>query len=346
MQHIKLQIIHWYRRNKRELPWRETNNPYFIWLSEVILQQTRVAQGLDYYQKFIQKYPSVNDLANASEQEILADWQGLGYYSRARNLHQAAKEILTNHQGRFPDTFDEIRKLKGIGVYTASAIASFAFNLPHAVVDGNVYRVLSRIFNIEIPIDSSEGIKTFQRIADELLENSSSSEHNQAMMEFGAIQCTPKQPKCIECPINQYCQSNLLNIKDQRPVKKNKTKIKTRYFHYLHIQVDSMIILTKRIENDIWKELYQFPLIEKSKEVNDEQLMDELFQIFESNSFEKASETIHILSHQKLVTTFWKTDEKRIIEKILNENKYVSIPMNEINKYPIPRLIERYLEEI
>jgi A/G-specific adenine glycosylase len=164
MQHIKLQIIHWYRRNKRELPWRETNNPYFIWLSEVILQQTRVAQGLDYYQKFIKHYPTVCDLANASEQEILADWQGLGYYSRARNLHHAAKEIVAKHHGTFPTTYNEIKNLKGIGIYTASAISSFAFNLPHAVVDGNVYRVISRIFNIDTPIDSSEGIKIFQKI--------------------------------------------------------------------------------------------------------------------------------------------------------------------------------------
>lgn len=346
MQHIKLQIIHWYRRNKRELPWRETNNPYFIWLSEVILQQTRVAQGLDYYQKFIKHYPTVCDLANASEQEILADWQGLGYYSRARNLHHAAKEIVAKHHGTFPTTYNEIKNLKGIGIYTASAISSFAFNLPHAVVDGNVYRVISRIFNIDTPIDSSEGIKIFQKIADELLGDSSPSEHNQAMMEFGALNCTPNQPNCNVCPINQYCLSNIKNTVHLRPVKKNKTKVKTRYFHYLHIQVKSEIVLTKRINKDIWQELYQFPLIEKLIPISDQEMKNELFQKYSSTNFIKTKKTTHILSHQKLITTFWKSDDLFVKEQILMEDENKSVLLNELNQFPIPRLIERYLEEI
>jgi A/G-specific adenine glycosylase len=346
MQHIKLQIIHWYRRNKRELPWRETNNPYFIWLSEVILQQTRVAQGLDYYQKFIKHYPTICDLANANEQEILADWQGLGYYSRARNLHHAAKEIVANYHGIFPTTYNEIKKLKGIGTYTASAISSFAFNLPHAVVDGNVYRVISRIFNIETPIDSSEGIKIFQKIADELLGDSSPSEHNQAMMEFGALNCTPNQPNCNICPINQYCLSKINNTVHSRPVKKNKIKVKTRYFHYLHIQVESKIILTKRINKDIWQELYQFPLIEKMLPISDQEMKNELFQKYSSTNFIKTKKTTHILSHQKLITTFWKSEDLFVKEQILTENENNSVLLTELHQFPIPRLIERYLEEI
>ena len=221
----------WYRLNKRELPWRKTNDPYLIWLSEIILQQTRVVQGLSYYLKFTHNYPTVFDLANASEQDVLKDWQGLGYYSRARNLHATAKVIASEYKGVFPKTFLEIKKLKGIGDYTAAAISSFAFNLPHAVVDGNVYRVLSRVFNIDLPIDSIEGKKYFAQLAKELLPNHDAAIHNQAIMEMGAIQCLPTNPLCDSCPLLEKCLSYHLKNTHERPVKVKKTKTRDRFFH-------------------------------------------------------------------------------------------------------------------
>lgn len=226
-------IVEWYRLNKRDLPWRETQNAYFIWLSEIILQQTRVLQGMNYYLKFISHYPTVHDLANASEQDVLNDWQGLGYYSRARNLHFTAKLISTEMKGVFPSSFNEIKKLKGIGDYTAAAISSFAYNLPQAVVDGNVYRVLSRVFEVHLPIDSTQGKKFFADLAQELISLKEPAIHNQAIMELGAMQCLPVNPICHSCPLNSICLAFSNRTYKELPIKLKKVKVRNRYFHFL-----------------------------------------------------------------------------------------------------------------
>ena len=334
------QIIDWYRRTKRNLPWRDTNNPYFIWLSEIILQQTRVNQGMNYYFKFIQNYPTVVDLALAEEQQVLNDWQGLGYYSRARNLHATAKIITEQYKGIFPSKHEEILKLKGVGNYTAAAISSFAYNLPHAVVDGNVYRVLARIFDIDTPIDSNYGQKAFSYLADELLDKNNPSEHNQAIMEFGAIHCTPANPDCNSCIFNEKCLALRNNTVTQRPIKKGKTKIKSRYFHYLHFEDQQSIILQKRTKKDIWQHLFEFPLIEKTEEIEEEILLQEIKKITGIEPTGNTKLPKHILSHQNIYATFWKFESLPLntIESA------IVIAKSEFHSYPISRMIDKYLE--
>ena len=337
---FSLQIIDWYRRTKRNLPWRDTNNPYFIWLSEIILQQTRVNQGMEYYFKFITNYPTVIDLANADEQRVLNDWQGLGYYSRARNLHATAKIIKENYNGIFPSKYNEILKLKGVGSYTAAAISSFAYNLPHAVVDGNVYRVLSRLFDISTPIDSNEGQKDFTLLAQELLDKSNPSEHNQAIMEFGALQCTPSNPSCPTCIFHDRCLSLRNKTIQERPIKKGKTKIRSRYFHYLHFEDQDSIIIQKRTKKDIWQHLFEFPLIEKELEIDEDIIRNE---IKEKTGLEPISITQlpkHILSHQHIYATFWNFNSLPK-ETFLDA---ITIKKNELSSYPISRMIDKYLE--
>ena len=339
MIEIQSLIVDWYSKNSRELPWREIKNPYLIWLSEVILQQTRVAQGLEYYLKFTRNYPTVHDLADADEQEVLNDWQGLGYYSRARNLHATAKIISKDLKGKFPKDYIEIRNLKGIGDYTAAAIASFAYNLPHAVVDGNVYRVLSRVFDIDLPIDSSEGKKAFQLIADELLDKKNPGLFNQAIMEFGALYCVPNNPECSHCPLNLHCESLKKKTIAFRPVKKSKTKVRNRYFIFF-IQLNSenqSILLRKRTEKDIWKNLYEFPKIEfhSAEEMEDFLLKNKENSLIQSQRFK------HILSHQHLHAHF-------IIPKKgldFSTSDSIEIKWSEFHKFPLPRLIDRFVEE-
>lgn len=335
------QITDWYRQNKRELPWRQTTNPYYIWLSEIILQQTRVAQGMSYYLKFIDHYPTISDLANAEEQTILNDWQGLGYYSRARNLHAAAKMVESEFNGIFPTNYNEILTLKGVGSYTAAAIASFAYNLPHAVVDGNVYRVLSRVFDIELPIDSNEGQKLFAQIAQDLLDKNQAALHNQAIMEFGALNCTPNAPHCAQCIFQLECLALKNNTISARPVKKGKTKVRNRYFHYLYFNNGKETILQKRKEKDIWQHLFEFPKIEFDRDQNIEEVkhkIENLFLIKPSNYFINKK---HILSHQHIYCIFWEFDE---LPKELGENWEI-ISLTNFANYPIPRVIDRYLEE-
>lgn len=335
-------LIYWYLQNRRELPWRKTKNPYFIWLSEIMLQQTRVAQGMAYYLKFTSTFPTVFDLAKADESTVLKMWQGLGYYSRARNLHFTAKYIANDLNGEFPSTYKEILKLKGVGDYTASAIASFAFNEPTAVVDGNVYRVLSRYFGIDTAINSSAGIKEFKLLAETLIDTKQPAIYNQAIMEFGAIQCKPKKPVCMFCSLSDSCVALQKNLIDKLPVKEKKIKVRKRYFNFLVVKTNNnKTILSERKGKGIWQGLYQFPLIEKDKTIHKEDLIiaNEFLELFSKEttiSLFNKKEIIHKLSHQHLHTQFWIVETSNLISA--NKN------WDEIEKYPVPVLIANFLE--
>lgn len=336
-------IITWYTQHKRKLPWRETKDPYIIWISEVILQQTRVEQGYDYYMRFIERFPNVKTLAEASEMEVLKYWQGLGYYSRARNLHAAAQHI----QGDFPKTYDEVKALKGVGDYTAAAICSFAYDMPYAVVDGNVYRVLSRYFGLTTPIDSSQGKKEFASLAQKLLDADRPALYNQGIMDFGALQCRPKKPQCIDCPLSDSCMAYSNNCVSELPVKQGKVKVRDRYFNYFYIfDKSGAILLNHRTSNDIWKNMYDLPLIETTSLVD-------LSAILQQDSFLKKVVVVdisnvvldykHVLSHQRIHTNIYKL-EVDTVEALAH--KYVRISEKEIDDYPIPRLIHQFLVDI
>jgi A/G-specific adenine glycosylase len=339
-------LINWYLKNKRDLPWRNISDPYKIWLSEIILQQTRVEQGLPYYLKFIQNYPDVKKLANAHEDEVLKLWQGLGYYSRARNLHFTAKEIATKHKGNFPSNYHEIRALKGIGDYTAAAIASFAYNLPYAVVDGNVMRVLSRYLGIDVAIDSSKGKKIFAEAAQELLDKENPAVYNQAIMEFGATFCIPVKPDCENCIFIDSCEAFRQKKVNEFPYKSKKTKITKRYFHYFILDYKGKTYLHKRKPGDIWQGLYEFPLHEAKSHLEfDELLKSHLLKDVAKHSkmrlIKTSSTKKHILSHQHIFAQFYQI---HLNKPFINE-RYIEIPFEALNNYALPRLIHRYLEE-
>lgn len=338
MADFHLLITDWYRQNKRALPWRSTKDPYSIWLSEIILQQTRVDQGTTYYQKFLKNYPTVIHLAKAEEQEVLNLWQGLGYYSRARNLHATAKHIAHNLNGQFPNNFKELIKLKGVGEYTAAAIASFSFKEPVAVVDGNVYRVLSRVFDIETPIDSTDGKKQFAELAQELISFKEPDTHNQAVMEFGALHCTPANPKCESCPLITMCLSYVNSTYQNRPVKSKKTKVRDRYFHYLLFEDHEYFYISQRKGKDIWQNMFEFPLIE----TNNKGLLEDFNAFTDSLPTAISSEIIHILSHQKIHTHFYHFP----VTSMKTENELIKVSKNEFDNFPIPRVIDRYLESL
>jgi len=336
-------LMHWYSVNKRDLPWRQTKKPYFIWLSEIILQQTQVNQGLPYYEAFIIKYSSVNALAEASESEVLKLWQGLGYYSRARNLHSTAKHIVKELQGEFPKDYKGLMQLKGVGDYTASAIASICFNEVCAVVDGNVFRFLSRYYGIRTPINSSRGQKEFKGLAQQLISRNNPSEFNQAIMEFGAIQCKPKNPNCSVCPFQNECIAYQENTIVELPVKLKGAKISKKHFNFLvFISDDHKTIIEKRKGSGIWQNLYQFPLIESPSEMDNQGVMTHLKTlplINESSctlSLYNENEIIHKLSHQHLYTKFW------IVE--LETLPTASIEIDSIRDYPVPILISNFIE--
>jgi A/G-specific adenine glycosylase len=336
----------WYQENKRDLPWRQNIDPYFIWVSEIILQQTRVVQGKDYFLRFIERFPDVLSLANAPENEVLKVWQGLGYYTRARNIHQAAGQIKNDLNGVFPDTFEKIKKLKGVGDYTAAAIASIAFGLPHAALDGNVYRVLSRIFGISTPIDSTLGKKEFSDLANHLLDRDNPSVFNEAMMEFGALQCIPRNPECGKCPFQEKCISFAHSKTDQLPVKAKKNKVRHRFFHYLYIKNHEHFFLEKREDKDIWHNLYQLPLIESPKALTIEELMNDIqfnsvFNGTMSIIDSVGAEIVHILSHQKLHVRFIEISTQKLE---FNKN-WIRILPDEVPDYPIPKLIDNFLLE-
>jgi len=348
MNSISNSLIVWYTHNKRELPWRNISNPYCIWISEIILQQTRVNQGLNYYLRFIEKFPTVEILAKATEDEVMKYWQGLGYYSRARNIHKAANQIVNDFKGVFPTKHADVLKLAGIGVYTSAAICSFAYNQPYAVVDGNVYRVLSRLFALEVPIDSNQGVNIYSKLAQELLNTSQPAIHNQAIMEFGALQCVPASPNCSICPLVGVCKAYQLNMISQLPVKSQKVKVKDRFFNYFYVEFDEITFLKKRDANDIWKNLYEFPLIESDKLFNINELMefDAFKNLFKGIDIVKIkNESIefkHILTHRRIYAKFFNIEISNINE---NFDNITHVPKYEIDKYAVSRLIEMYLEK-
>ncbi|MCC8187458.1 MAG: A/G-specific adenine glycosylase [Bacteroides sp.] len=337
-------IIDWYREFGRELPWRNTNDPYLIWISEIILQQTRVAQGYNYFQRFVSRFPDVATLAAAQEEEVLKYWEGLGYYSRARNLHAAARSM----NGVFPTTYAEVRALKGVGEYTAAAICSFAYRMPYAVVDGNVYRVLSRYFGIDTPIDSTQGRKLFHDLAMEVMDVSRPEVYNQAIMDFGALQCTPVSPKCLFCPLSGSCSALTQGKVASLPVKQHKTRTVDRYFNYLYVDAGAYTFVHKRTGNDIWKNLFEFPLIETATSVD----QAELLQLPEFTGLigegEKPVVSLlcrnmkHVLSHRIIYASFYKVE---LPEQTLSFERYRKVRKEEIGEYAFSRLILKFMDK-
>lgn len=378
-------ILSWFRENGRELPWRETKNPYAIWLSEIILQQTRIAQGWEYWERFMAQYPTVEDLAAAHEDEVLKLWQGLGYYSRARNLHAAAKQIVA--LGHFPDTLEGIKQLKGVGDYTAAAIGSFAFDIPAAVVDGNVYRVLARYFGIDTPINSTQGKKEFAALAQSLLPSSKASDflalssasdslsssspvaaYNQAMMDFGAIQCTPQSPKCLLCPLAETCEAMRSNRIAELPVKQKTLKVKTRHLSYIYIRCNGMTAIHRRGEGDIWQGLWEpfnaSDITEATASIASAQASPSSAKFSPSSAklspFKSelaaslhlsnvdglqllAQDVKHVLTHRILLADFYLLETEARPQL---PDDYIWIKEEEIEDYGIPRLIELMLEKI
>ncbi len=351
LDHIAHKLCQWYNQNARKLPWREVNDPYKIWLSEIILQQTRVEQGKAYYYRFIESFPTVKDLAQASEDNVLRLWQGLGYYSRARNLHKAAKLILTQYNGFFPSDYSAIRSLPGVGDYTAGAIASFAFGLSYPAVDGNVLRVLSRIEADITPIDSTIGKKRFTLLASKLVKLANPSLINQALMELGATICTPRSPQCSGCPIQQYCKVAGLPQAINFPYKKQKTKVVDRFLFYIYIIDDKgYTLLAKRKGKDIWNGLYQLPLIDSFSPLNSEQISKQIEKLWGRETLIGLLTTIktttHILSHQKLHLTFM-ASHVTDCSTITNNTgiKYFPIHHQQLENFALPAAIFKHLPQ-
>lgn len=345
-RYFSLKVAEWYQIHKRTLPWRETKNPYHIWLSEIILQQTRVNQGLPYYKKFIEAFPTVFELAKAPQQKVLRLWQGLGYYTRARNLHQCAKEIVTKNYGKFPETFEELKTLPGIGDYTAAAIASIAFGKKVAVVDGNVARVLSRVYGIETPINSPDGKKVFFELANKIIPAENPDLHNQAMMEFGALHCTPQNPNCSECIFATRCFANKNSLQKSLPVKQRTTKIRKRYFYYFAIQKGKSFLLKKREGKDIWHGLYDFYLVEKNRSSNIRKIVEAdnlLKKLKVKNQMVSGAVYKHVLSHQVIYSRF--TQISVGVTAVVNESGLKLYSLKKVAELPKPVLISRFLTD-
>jgi A/G-specific adenine glycosylase len=340
-------LINWYENNKRDLPWRHTKDPYLIWISEIILQQTRVVQGYDYYMRFISRFPDVFSLAMAEEDEVMRLWQGLGYYSRARNLHAAAQRVA--EAGEFPTTYEGVLALKGVGEYTAAAICSFAYDMPYAVVDGNVYRVLSRWLGIDTPIDTTSGKKLFAEAATELMDRQLPAQYNQAVMEFGALQCTPTSPHCSSCPLAESCAALQLNRVEELPVKSHKTKVTDRFFHYIYVRMGAYTFINKRTDNDIWKNLYQFPLIETTgtEEERNRMFLEQLQVVFgqPSYSYVRLLQTgvKHVLSHRVIHASLY---EVEIPEESSVPDGWIKVKTEDLQKFAVPNLVSRFFSLI
>lgn len=336
-------LLDWYAEHRRELPWRETKDPYRIWISEIILQQTRVAQGYEYFLRFVERFPDLAALAEADEDEVMKYWQGLGYYSRARNLHAAARSM----NGAFPRTYEGVRALKGVGDYTAAAICSIAYDMPYAVVDGNVYRVLSRYFGVEVPIDSVQGKKLFASLAQEMLDERHAALYNQAIMDFGAIQCTPQSPSCMFCPLADSCSALATGKVALLPIKQHRTKTTDRYFTYIYMCVGGQMLLRKRTGNDIWRNLYELPLIETDHQMTVEELLlaSELKEL--GTDVEPIVRPLqigvkHVLSHQIIHADFYEMIFPADIQGFAD---YIRIGQGEWTRYAVPRLIHQFLEK-
>lgn len=343
---ISAVLADWYGCRKRDLPWRATRDPYRIWISEVILQQTRVAQGLAYYKRFTERFPDVASLAAAREEEVLKLWQGLGYYSRGRNLRAAAVDIAERFGGRFPQAYEDVRSLKGVGDYTAAAICSLSYDQPYAVVDGNVYRVLARLFNVDLPINGTEGKKYFAALAQELLDEDRPGLHNQAMMEFGALQCVPRSPDCGACPLAGKCLALKHRSVERLPVKSAGKAVKPRWFHYFYVHCGGKTLLSRRGERDIWQGLYEFPLIETTGPADWDTLSgSETFrELFEDGvvPLRVVDMPPHQLSHRVIHARFC---EVRLDRLPANMERYLQVEERALGDYAVPRLIELFLEK-
>lgn len=339
-------LLKWYKVNARDLPWRNTPNPYYIWVSEVILQQTRVVQGISYYYRFIERFPTIQSLADAHIDDVMKVWQGLGYYTRARNLKAGAIQVVELYNGSLPTSYKELLNIKGLGAYSAAAVASFAFGEAVPAVDGNVYRILSRIFGIFTPIDSTSGKKEFFALANELISRTEPGRFNQAMIDFGALQCTPKSPACHNCPFSAYCYAYKNNLVTVLPIKRKKKPPVERFFYYFLINHKGHTFIKRRHQKDIWHSLYEFPMIETAATLGNEQLIERMGSLnFLSGSTVKVlsiSQPIrHLLSHRTIWATF-------IILEIDNpnyilSNEYVRVPIGGVSDYSLPRLIDIYM---
>ena len=345
-RYFSLKIAEWYQLHKRTLPWRETKNPYHIWLSEIILQQTRVIQGLPYYKKFIDTFPTVFDLAKAPQQKVLRLWQGLGYYTRARNLHKCAQVIVTKDYGKFPESFEELKMLPGIGDYTAAAIASIAFGKKVAVVDGNVSRVLARVYGIDVPINSPEGKKVFFELANKIIPAENPDVHNQAIMEFGALHCTPQNPNCATCIFATKCFANKNSLQKVLPVKQRISKIRKRYFYYFAIQKGKSFLLKKREEKDIWHGLFDFYLVEKTRPTDIEKIITEndLLRKVKGKKVVKVTGVYkHVLTHQVIYSRFMQISTG--VTPVVNGSGLKLYPLKKVAELPKPVLISRFLAD-
>ena len=340
----------WYAIHKRDLPWRENSDAYRVWISEIILQQTRVTQGLPYFLRFMENFPDVHSLAIAPEEKVLKLWQGLGYYSRARNLHAAAKQIVSDFNGVFPREYPDVLSLKGVGAYTAAAITSIAYNQPYAVIDGNVDRVLSRLFAINEAVNSAKGKKMIREIADDIIDPENPGTHNQAIMDFGAMICTPATPQCGECPLQGFCIAFERNEVKEYPIKNRQKTVRHRYFNYFHIEVSDKTYIRERKGSDIWKNLYEFPLIEteEKKDLAELQVLPafkELFSDARKPSFQHRANLKHVLSHQIIHADFYHVSFPR---NYLNEEfgDAIEISQNTLQDFAVSRLTHKYLEKI
>lgn len=335
----------WYTSNKRDLPWRNTGNPYIIWLSEIILQQTRVEQGLPYFEKFMENFPNVRSLAEAKEEEVMKCWQGLGYYSRARNLHATAKHIAFDCKGQFPSNYSALQNLKGVGAYTAAAIASFAYNEAVPVVDGNVYRFISRYLGIDIPIGTPKAHQYFFALLKEWMPEQTAGLFNQATMEFGALQCTPKLAKCDSCPFQIDCVAFQTGTVDQYPVKLSKTKVKEVFYDFVVLEYKNKVWMTQRDDSGLWKRLWHFPLIEGEKALTQEHVLDQVANDFQlplnGLVLVRSWHTVHLLSHRKIQARFWTIKSKQAP----NKNDTFGYSWEELEQLAVPQLMVKYLKQ-
>jgi len=339
------ELVQWYLHNKRDLPWRHTTDAYIIWLSEIILQQTRVEQGMPYFYRFVEKYPDVNSFAAAPEDDILKLWQGLGYYSRGRNMLKTARLVNELYNGKFPQQYNQLIKLKGIGEYSAAAISSFSANEAKAVVDGNVYRVLARYFGIDDPINSTTGKRNFQQLADELLNHDHPGLHNQAMMEFGAMLCKPKNPACGVCPVRTGCFAFMHNATTTLPVKLKKLKIRERYFNYFLIVNGDEILLNKRDEKDIWANMYDMPMVETPGllSINELVTLPKTVALFGKNlEIGEISQVYkHVLTHQRLYVRFIKINPTSV--KL--QQQWFFTNRKNLEKFALPKIIFIFIKK-